>query len=75
MDIKKIKVGNHSIKISDSNKLNVSSEDKAMDKRVTAAVRSAINKANVCNKPVAKYNIRTKKAYVEQTNGEKKYVI
>ena len=75
MDIKKIKVGNHSIKISDSNELNVSSEDKAMDKRVTAAVRSAINKANVCNKPVAKYNIRTKKAYVEQTNGEKKYVI
>ena len=69
MDIKKIKVGNHSIKISDSNELNVSSEDKAMDKRVTAAVRSAINKANVCNKPVAKYNIRTKKAYVEQTNG------
>lgn len=72
---KKIKVGNHSIKVVDSNEANVSPEDEAMDKRVTAAVRSAIKKANVCNKPVAKYNIRTKKAYVEQTNGEKKYVI
>jgi hypothetical protein len=75
MDNKKIKVGNHSIKVADSNESNVSPEDKAMDKRVAAAVKSAINKANVCNKPIAKYDMRTKKAYVEQTNGEKKYVV
>ncbi len=75
MDNKKIKVGNHTVKVVDSNESNVSPEDKAMDKRVTAAVRSAINKANVCDKPIAKYDLRSKKAFVEQTNGEKKYVI
>lgn len=75
MDNKKIKVGNHTVKVVDSNESNVSPEDKAMDKRVTAAVRSAINKANVCDKPIAKYDLRSKKAFVKQTNGEKKYVI
>ena len=75
MENNKIKVGNHSIKVADSNESNVSPEEKAMDKRVTAAVRSAINKANVCDKPIAKYDLRSKKAFVKQTNGEKKYVI
>ncbi len=75
MDNKKIKVGNHIVNVIDSNESNISPEDKAMDKRVTAAVRSAINKAIVCDKPIAKYDLRSKKAFVEQPNGEKKHVI
>lgn len=75
MDDKIIKVGNHSIIVADLNESNVSPEDRAMDKRVTAAVKSEINKASVCDNPIAKYNMRTKKAYVEQPNGEKKYVV
>lgn len=71
---KKIKVGSLLIKVADSYEPNVSPDDKDMDKRVTAAVRAAINKANVCNKPVAKYNMRTQKAYIEQANGEKENV-
>lgn len=39
-----------------------------MDSRATAAVRSTIDKAKVCKKPVAK------KAYVEYADGVKKYV-
>lgn len=45
-----------------------------MDSRATAAVRSAIDKAKVCKKPVAKYDPVTKKAYVEYADGVKKYV-
>ena len=75
MDNKKIKVGNHIVNVIDSNESNISPEDKAMDKTVTADVRSAINKAIVCDKPIAKYDLRSKKAFVEQPNGEKKYVI
>ena len=75
MDNKKIKVGNHIVNVIDSNESYISPEDKAMDKTVTAAVRSAINKAIVCDKPIAKYDLRSKKAFVEQPNGEKKYVI
>ena len=56
-----IKVGNHSIIVAYLNESNVSPEDRALDKRVTVAVKSAINKASVCDNPIAKYNMRTKK--------------
>ena len=49
-------------------------EDQDMDKRAVAAVKSAIKKAKVCNKPIAKYDARRKKAYVLMPDGEKKYV-
>ncbi len=49
-------------------------EDQDMDKRAVAAVKSAIKKAKVCNKPIAKYDARSKKAYVLMPDGEKKYV-
>jgi hypothetical protein len=37
-------------------------------------VRSAIDKAKICRKPIAKYDSVTKKTYVEYADGEKKYV-
>lgn len=58
----------------DELKDEISSEDREMDKRATAAVKAAIHKAKVCNKPVAKYDSRKKKAYIVQADGVKKYV-
>jgi hypothetical protein len=52
----------------------ISKNDIEMDKRASAAVKAAIDKAKVCNKPVAKYDKAIKKAYLEYPNGEKKYV-
>lgn len=74
MNSEKIKIGNHSVKVVSPDDAVISSDDKDMDMRVTAAVNSAIKKAKVCNKPIAKYDRRKKKAYVVQANGEKKYV-
>jgi len=68
------KVGKHTMRIVTSEDTDKTAEDIEMDKRVTAAVNSAINKAKVCNKPIAKYDQRKKKAYVMNSNGERKYV-
>lgn len=68
------KVGKHTVRIVTSEDMGKTAEDIDMDNRVTAAVNSAINKAKVCKKPIAKYDKRKKKAYVIDSNGEKKYV-
>ena len=73
------KVGNLSVRVvegKDSLLDNniISKNDAEMDSRAKAAVRSAIHKAHVCKKPVAKYVAVMKKAYVEYANGERKYV-
>ena len=53
---------------------DITPEDQEMDKRVVAAVKSAINKAKVCNKPIAKYDTRKKNAYLKMADGEKRYI-
>lgn len=73
------KVGNISVKVvtdADSLRKNhlISESDAEMDDRATAAVRSAIDKAKICKKPIAKYDMVTKRAYVEYADGEKEYV-
>lgn len=73
------KVGKMSVKIvTDRGRLidnNIISEhDAEMDNRAAAAVRSAIDKARVCKKPIAKYDPVTQRAYIEYSDGEKKYV-
>ena len=45
-----------------------------MDRRAKAAVKAAIQRAKVCNKPIAKYDARKKKAYLLYPNGVKEYV-
>lgn len=52
----------------------ISESDAEMDIRAKEAVRSAINKAVICKKPVAKYDRVTKKAYIETADGDRKYV-
>ena len=52
----------------------ISDTDAEMDKRAVAAVRAAISKAEVCKKPVAKYDINKKQAYLEYPDGRRDYV-
>lgn len=70
------KVGDFTIRIinSDNHIAELTPDDQEMDKRAKAAVKSAINKAKVCQKPIAKYDARKKKAYVILPNGDKEYV-
>lgn len=66
----------HSVKVIHSSKQSgfISAQDAEMDARATQAVKSAVEKAQFCKKPVAKYDVVSKKAYVEYANGERKYV-
>lgn len=52
----------------------LSNSDMEMDARARQAVKVAIEKAEFCKKPVARYDIETKRAYVEYANGERNYV-
>ena len=52
----------------------LSSSDVAMDKRAKEATKAAISKAKVCNKPVAKYDVSKKKAYIERPDGGRDYI-
>lgn len=45
-----------------------------MDQRANAAVRSALDRAKICKKPIAKYDSETQKSYIEYEDGVKKYV-
>ena len=74
--VKVKKTQNHSIKVISSQNQNeyISLADKEMDKRATEAVKSAVAKAEIWKKPVAKYDIKTRKVYVKYANGKKKYV-
>lgn len=47
----------------------VTVRDIEMDKRAKQAVKAAVSKAEVCNKPVAKYDKVQKKAYLEYPDG------
>ena len=52
----------------------ISSNDVEMDRRAVAAVQSAIDKAKICQKPVARYDVATKRAFVEYADGRIQYV-
>ena len=52
----------------------ISENDAEMDKRASAAVQSALDRARICKKPIAKYDLATQKAYIEYGGGVKKYV-
>lgn len=52
----------------------ISPSDAEMDYRAREAVKAAIHKAKVCKKTIAKYDVVTKRAYIETADGEKIYV-
>ena len=49
-------------------------KDKDMDIRAKEAVKAALEKAKVCKKPIARYDIETKRAYIEDAEGNRRYV-
>lgn len=52
----------------------LSQEDKDMDYRAKEAVKAAIAKARVCKKPIAHYDLKARRAYIEDAKGNIKYV-
>jgi len=57
----------------DDKDFNLTESDAEMDARAVEAVKTAIEKAKFCKKPIAKYDDEKKAAYIEYANGEKKY--
>lgn len=64
---------NRSVRIVDSSDRRsfITENDAEMDKRAVQAVKAAISKAKICKKPVAKYDPKTKTAYIEYPDGRK----
>ncbi|MGN1155409.1 MAG: hypothetical protein ACI4TK_04465 [Agathobacter sp.] len=77
MSAVKVRTGKkHSIKVvaSSAQKDFISSQDAEMDARATEAVKAAVAKAEFCKKPIAKYDLEKRRAYVEYADGVRKYV-
>lgn len=73
------RIGNVAIKVITNEDLSlhdevISCHDAEMDKRAIAAVQSAINKAMICKKPVARYDVAAKRALIEYADGRIRYV-
>ena len=64
---------NRSIKIVHSSERDnfISENDAEMDARAIQAVKAALQKAEFCKKPIAKFDAETKTAYVEYPDGRK----
>lgn len=71
--VKEIKGANYSIKVvPESNREDYTTDfEKDMDYRAKQAVKAAVSKAEVCKKPVAKYDIATKTAYLQYPDGSR----
>lgn len=52
----------------------ITNQDAKMDVRAVGAVRAAVAKAKICEQPVAKYDVKSKRAYMEYPDGAIKYV-
>ena len=77
--MREIQIGDMSVKIIEKEDAsivsqNISKNDAEMDKRATAAVDLAIQKAKVCQKPIGKYDAESGRAYMEYADGRKEYV-
>ena len=73
---KVININGMAVKVIDNTEkqYNLSQEDKDMDIRAKEAVKAALEKAKVCKKPIARYDIETKRAYIEDAEGNRRYV-
>lgn len=73
---KVISINGRAVKVIDNTEKQnaLSQEDKDMDIRAKEAVRAAIAKAKVCKKPIARYDLKAKRAYIEDAKGNIKYV-
>ena len=73
---KVININGMAVKVIDNTEKQetLSQEDKDMDIRAKEAVKAALEKAKVCKKPIARYDIETKRAYSEDAEGTRRYV-
>lgn len=77
VNMSRIRSGKHcEIKVVDldEHRKYISCGDAEMDARAQKAIKVAIDKAKICKKPVAKYDLEAKRAYLEYADGKKKYV-
>ena len=74
--VKMRNAGGHTVKVivSSSQKEFISESDREMDARAVEAVKTAVAKAEFCKKPVAKYDLKLRKAYIEYADGTKQYI-
>lgn len=52
----------------------LSETDIEMDYRAREAVKAAINRAEICKKPIAKYDVANMKAYLQTADNNKIYI-
>ena len=73
---KVININGMAVKVIDNTEKQetLSQDDKDMDIRAKEAVKAALEKAKVCKKPIARYDIETKRAYIEDAEGNRRYV-
>ena len=73
---KVININGMAVKVIDNTEKQetLSQEDKDMDIRAKEAVKASLEKAKVCKKPIARYDIETKRAYIEDAEGNRRYV-
>lgn len=53
--------------------IDLPEQDREMDRRATCAIKAAVTKAKVCNRPIAKYDAEKKMAYIEYADGRRVY--
>lgn len=72
-DIKTVKGAKRTVKIVPHSKERsfISKSDAEMDARAKHAVKTAVDKAKFCGKPVAKYDVKEKKAYLQYPDGRR----
>jgi len=68
------KIGNKTIRVVSAGSEPMNFNDAEMDRRASAAVHAAIDKAKICKKPIAGYEVETKRAFLEYPDGSIKYV-
>lgn len=69
-------VGKYSVTVipADMQEDTRTSSDTELDARVTNAVQAAVKRATVCKKPVARYDVNRKRAFLEYSDGRRVYV-
>lgn len=73
---KVVNLNGMTIKVIDSQEKDsfLTQDDINMDIRANAAVKAALNKAKICGKPIARYDIVTHRAYIENADGTIRFV-
>ena len=73
---KVININGRAVKVIDNAEKQdtLSQEDKDMDVRAKEAVKAALEKAKIYKKPIARYDIETKRAYIEYAEGNRRFV-